>query len=136
MEDILEELVGDIWDEHDEVVETFLELSEDVFRVDATISFETFLKFFDVEFESESVSLNGWIMEQLGKIPEVGDCFTYENLKVTVTDVDSEAHRTVFVQIEKIEQQLEDEEDSEKKSKLKDKSETEDEIEDEFDSVK
>ena len=123
MEDILEELVGDIWDEHDEVVENFVELSDDVFKVDASISFDTFLKFFDVEFESESVSLNGWIMEQLGKIPEEGDSFTYETVKVTVTDVDTEAHRTEFVTVERVEPETEGEDEDEKNGKVKDKPE-------------
>ena len=121
MEDILEELVGDIWDEHDEVVETFVELSDDVFKVDASISLDTFLKFFDVEFESESVSLNGWIMEQLGKIPDEGDTFTYENLKVTVISVDTEAHRTEFVTVERLEPE-EDGDDDDKKGKGKEKT--------------
>lgn len=128
MEDILEELVGDIWDEHDEVIENFVELAEDVFKVDASISIDTFIKFFDVEFETESVSLNGWIMEQLGKIPDEGDTFTFENLKVTVTDVDTEAHRTDFVTVERVEPEAEEEDDDEKKGRGKDKFEPEGDV--------
>ena len=125
MEDILEELVGDIWDEHDEVVENFVELSEGVFKVDATISVDTFFKFFDVEFETESVSLNGWIMEQLGKIPDEGDSFIYETVKVTVTDVDAEAHRTEFVTVERVEPVSEDDDEDEKNGKSREKLESE-----------
>ncbi|MBR2459849.1 MAG: HlyC/CorC family transporter [Clostridia bacterium] len=116
MEDILEELVGDIWDEHDEVIETFVELEEDVFRVDASISLDTFLKFFDMEFESESVSVNGWLMEQLSKVPEENDSFVFENLEVTVTDIDPEAHRTAFIKVVRLHSEENGEEEDSQKS--------------------
>lgn len=97
MEDILEELVGDIWDEHDEVQETFQLLEENTYRVDCMVNLPEFQGFFDVEFESESVSLGGWITEQLGGIPNVGDSFEFENLSVTVTELD--AHRVSFAKV-------------------------------------
>lgn len=101
MEDILEELVGDIWDEHDEVVEDFVQIAENTYKVDCTVNMDDFCDFFDVQIEeTESVSAGGWAMEQLGKIPENNDSFNYENLTVTVTG--TESHRvteiTVFVE--------------------------------------
>ena len=97
MEDILEELVGEIWDEHDEVQETFEKLNEHVFRVDCMVNLSEFQDFFDVEFESESISLGGWITEQLGGIPDVGDHFVFENLEVTVAELD--AHRVSYATV-------------------------------------
>ena len=108
MEDILEELVGEIWDEHDEVEEDFKELAENTYLVDCTVQLDDFSDRFDIKTESDSVSLGGWVMEQLGKIPAKGDSFEYENLIVTVADVD--AHRVAFVNVV-ITPKEEDEED-------------------------
>ncbi|MBQ8187616.1 MAG: HlyC/CorC family transporter [Clostridia bacterium] len=88
MEDILEELVGDIWDEHDEVVEDFREVDDDTCIVDCSINFTDFCDRFDIESDTNSVSLGGWINEQMGKIPEEGDEFEYENLYITITETD------------------------------------------------
>ncbi len=89
MEDILEELVGEIWDEHDEVVEDFKKLNENKYRVDCSINADDFFEFFDVEAETENVSLGGWVMEQLDKVPEKGDKFRFEELDITVFETDS-----------------------------------------------
>lgn len=88
MEDILEELVGEIWDEHDEVIETFTELGDNRYKVMCNTDLETFLKFFNVDYNDENISLNGWVMEELEKIPETGDKFSFENLDVTVMQTD------------------------------------------------
>jgi len=86
MEDILEELVGEIWDESDEVIETFVELDESTHRVICSADLDAFCEYFQLSknFESESSSVCGWIMDTLGKIPEEGDSFDYENLAVTI----------------------------------------------------
>ncbi|MBQ3085442.1 MAG: HlyC/CorC family transporter [Clostridia bacterium] len=99
LEDILEELVGEIWDEHDEVVEDFKELAENTWRVDCTVNIDDFFDFFELpkQEDVESVSLGGWVMEQLEKIPEEGDAFSFDKLDVTVTELDS--HRVAFVKV-------------------------------------
>lgn len=100
MEDILEELVGDIWDEHDEVEEPdFRSLDETHFTVDCTVSIEDFSEYFSVEIETESSSLGGWVMEQLARIPEAQDCFEYENLVVTVLSMDERRVDRVSVEV-------------------------------------
>ncbi len=99
MEDILEELVGEIWDEHDEVVLDFENLGSNIYRVDCSANFEDFCEMFEIEAESESVSVGGWVMEQLGKMPEDGDEFSFENLDITITETDS--HRVTKIKVYK-----------------------------------
>ena len=105
MEDILEQLVGDIWDEHDEVVEEFKELDENNFIIDCNMNLDDFCEEFDIKTESDSVSVGGWVAEQIGNIPDVNDTFVFENLVVTVTEIDS--HRAATIKVEK--QDLSDE---------------------------
>lgn len=97
MEDILEELVGDIWDEHDDVLEDVRNIGYDTYRVNCSMSTGDFCQQFDIDAQSESSTVNGWISEQLDKIPEKGDKFSYKNLDITVTDIDS--HRPLFVSV-------------------------------------
>ena len=113
MEDILEELVGDIWDEHDEVVEDYKEISENTFRIDCGGSLADFCEFFDLEIESDSITINGWIMEVMDKIPACGDRFSFENLDVTVTETDFHRVSTIHV----VRHEPEDEDTKSKKDK-------------------
>lgn len=99
MEDILEELVGEIWDEHDEVVEEFKELDDKNFIIDCNMNLDDFCEEFNIETESDSVSVGGWVAEQIGNIPDVNDSFVFENLIVTVTEIDS--HRAATIKVEK-----------------------------------
>ncbi len=99
MEDILEELVGDIWDEHDEVVEEFRQIDDTAYLVDCNVNLDDFCDFFEIEVDSDSVSLGGWVMEQTENIPEAGESFTFDNLKVTVEEATS--HRVNTVRVEK-----------------------------------
>ncbi len=91
MEDILEELVGEIWDEHDEVIESFHKIDALNYDVDASENVEEFAEFFDLDLETEIVTIGGWVADQLDRIPAVGDEFDYENLHIRVTE--TEMHR-------------------------------------------
>jgi putative hemolysin len=97
MEDILEELVGEIWDEHDEVEEPYKQIDENTYIVDCTVALEEFCDRFDIDNHFESISLGGWIMEQAGCIPEENDGFDYENLTITVVKTDNHRVETVKV---------------------------------------
>lgn len=88
LEDILEELVGEIWDEHDEVIEEFIKISDNQYKVLCSAELDKLFKFLHVQGEAESVTVSGWVMEELGRIPNEGDVFTYENLTVEVTKTD------------------------------------------------
>ena len=105
MEDILEELVGEIWDEHDEVEEPFQQLNEDTFLVDGSVSLDDFCDHFDIKSDSHSVSLGGWIMDQMECIPDEGDSFDYEHLTITVSKTDDHRVETVTVTVKSLEEQ-------------------------------
>lgn len=91
MEDVLEQLVGEIFDEKDVVDEEFVELSEDKFEVDGDMRLEDFFDELDMdeqedELGDDSATIGGWIMEKIEKYPEVGDSFEYKGLHFTITE--------------------------------------------------
>lgn len=90
MEDILEEIVGEIWDERDEEIDEFKKIGDNTYKVLCTASLEDFREYFELEDEEElDVStVNGWITEITGIIPEVNYSFDYKNLTVTITKAD------------------------------------------------
>ena len=89
MEDILEELVGAIWDEHDEVTEEVQKLDADTYRVDGNMSLDDFCEQFDIKTDSELSSVGGWIAEQLGEVAEPGDRLTACGLEIVVESVEN-----------------------------------------------
>lgn len=100
MEDILEELVGEIWDEHDEVEVFIHKQSPNSYLVDAGMDFEDFSTYFHLKSDSEMVSVSGWIMEQFGRVPENGDSFRLDGYQFTVTSVDN--HRIEQIRVTQI----------------------------------
>ena len=99
MEDVLEEIVGDIWDEHDEVIEEFSELEDGRFKVACDMNIDDFCEQFNIEIETESTTVNGWVTEMLDKIAEEGDSFTYAHLEIAVTETDSNKAEFVSVTV-------------------------------------
>ena len=106
MDDILERLVGDIWDEHDEIIEEFRDVGNNKHRILCTAYIDDMFEYFDVKGESESSTVGGWIMDMLRRIPEKGDSFTFENLLVRVTKV--EQRRAVECVVEVLEEEDEE----------------------------
>ena len=89
MEDILEELVGEIWDEHEQEEVPIRETAEHTFLVDAGMDFDDFARFFHLKSDSEMVSVSGWVMECCGGVPESGNRFTYDDLDILVAKVEN-----------------------------------------------
>ena len=100
MEDILEELVGEIWDEHDEEEVFLRKLGPDTYAVDAAMDFDDFAAYFHLKTDSEMVSVSGWVMEQFGRVPEAGDSFTFDGLRVEVTRVENNRIEEIHVEQE------------------------------------
>ena len=97
MEDIIDELVGELWTENEEENEDFKKISDDLYRVNASIDLDEFCEYFEIEIESDMVSFSGWITDRLEKIPTTGDHFEYEGMEIRVLSTDS--HRVSEVEI-------------------------------------
>lgn len=101
MEDIIEELVGEIWDEQDEATEPIMPMGEDTYRVLSSISIDNFFEYFSLEKSEdiESTTVNGWLSEVCGNIPETGFGFDYANLSISVTLADEQMTHEILVKI-------------------------------------
>lgn len=88
LEDILEELVGEIWDEHDEIIRSVEKLSDDEFLVLGNANVDKLLELLGYDEETEAVTVNGWIMNELQKLPEKGDSFRFHEWQVTVMEME------------------------------------------------
>ena len=91
MEDVLEQIVGDIWDETDEVEHEVVERSEGEYELDGDMSIYDFLELAGIPedgFDFESDTVGGWTMEMFGRYPKSGDSFEYEGITVTVLKMD------------------------------------------------
>ncbi len=92
IEDILEELVGEIEDEHDVDEDEIIKISKDVYLVDAKIELEEFIKFFELNIESldiDAETLGGLFIAKFGVIPKKGDKINLDQIKIIVSDTDS-----------------------------------------------
>lgn len=113
MEDILEEIVGEIWDEQDEEIENFQKISTDEYKVLTTVAIDEFFDFFELseDEEIESTTVNGWVTEQCETIPEEGHVFEYENLTITVLKADELKTLEIMVKVNPKQSDGEDEDD-------------------------
>ena len=113
LEDIVEELVGEIWDEHDEVIEEFKKQEDGSYLISCSADLADLFDLFSLKGECDANTISGWVMDQIGRIPEEGDRFQSDGLDVTVTKVD---HRRVL----EIRVEVLPEEEDDKKEKGKD----------------
>ena len=91
MEDVLEQIVGEIWDETDEVEEEVIRRADGVWELDGDMSIGDFTELLGVSedvLDSESATVGGWTLERFGTFPAAGDRFDWEGLSVTVLKMD------------------------------------------------
>ncbi len=104
MEDILEELVGDIWDDTDVIVTECLATGENTYEVLGDMNIDDFFEEIDFikpeSFSCEYSSMGGWAIEMLEADPHVGDSFRYENIFVIVAQMDEERVTKLTVLVE------------------------------------
>ncbi len=101
MEDILEELVGEIWDESDSEVTEFQKINDKQYKVSCNAPVESFMDYFNLDSDNsiEAATVNGWLAEISGAIPQVGYTLEYKNLVITVTKADDVMAHEIFVEI-------------------------------------
>ncbi len=102
LEDILEELVGEIWDEHDTVKEFYTKISDTVYLVDGSVELSDVFERFDLDIDDNDfdyVTLSGWVRHQFEEPPKAGDKFQYENLDILVTKADERKVNEVKITI-------------------------------------
>ena len=102
MEDVLEQLVGEIWDETDEVEEEVVERDEGIYELDGDMVISDFLELLGInedDFEAESETVGGWTIEMFGRFPRANDGFEYENLSVTVMEMDGRRVEKILVKV-------------------------------------
>jgi CBS domain containing-hemolysin-like protein len=91
MEDVLEQIVGDIWDETDTVEPDIIEQADGVWELDGDMTISDFLELMgwdEDSFDYESETVGGWTIEMFEGFPKVGDQFEYANITVTVLETD------------------------------------------------
>ena len=118
MEDVLEGLVGEIWDEHDEVIETLRQLDETTYIIygsSALNDIADICVFSDEELEANA-TVNGFVLDNIKKVPEVGDIFDYENFTFEVIKVDGRRAEEIKLTVNPAPDEDEDE-NPKKKSK-------------------
>ncbi len=112
LEDILEEIVGDIWDEHDEKVEEIKETDDGRYIVSGRANVSKLFDMFEIDAEIEAVTVNGWALDVLGRLPEVGDKFEDRGLLAEVINTNGKVVEDLLVTDIR-----EDEDDKKKKQK-------------------
>lgn len=109
-EDIVEELVGEIWDEHDRMTSSFRKIAQHTYLVNCDSNgqnanlFDLF-RYLDLDnavYGLENNSISGWVIERLGEIPEKGASFDEKNLHVTVTKTDAHRVKEIVVEVRPI----------------------------------
>lgn len=88
LEDILEELVGEIWDESDEVIENIRERSDGSYDINGSTRLSDMCESIGCSIDSEADTVGGWVTEMLGGIPESGESFECGGMHVTVESTD------------------------------------------------
>lgn len=103
MEDILEELVGDMWDEMDTPSEPYKKIKRTLYEVDGAMNIEDILNILDVEVpeDADYYTVAGFVLDQLGRFAKVNDKISYKNLKITVTEVSEFTVEKVLIKVGK-----------------------------------
>lgn len=101
LEDILEELVGEIWDEHDHIEVLVKKIGEDTYLVGGTLNLEEMFDELniDVKEEFDSTTVGGWVTEELGKIPVAGEGFSYRHLDISVSKANAKMVMEIKVKV-------------------------------------
>ena len=112
LEDVLEELVGEIWDETDKVEEEYTKKNDNTYIVEGDMNIYDLWEMLDYqndEFDTEYTTVGGFCTEKLEKFPSVNDTFTFENFKFTILKVDEDGVRVEQVSVEVLKPEVDEE---------------------------
>ncbi len=103
MEDILEELVGEMFDEMDTVKQQYVKIKRSYYEIDGNMNIDDFFNLVDVEkpLNLDVTTVGGWCLDVLEKFAKVGDKFNYENLKVEIKEVNEFTVEKILVKVNK-----------------------------------
>ncbi|MFR8670204.1 MAG: hemolysin family protein [[Clostridium] leptum] len=100
MEDLLEELVGDIWDEDEEIIRDFVRIDSQHFLISGDLTIRDLFDQLDLPFsnlKSNHTSCGGWALEALGHIPQAGEAFRFKNMTLTIQEMDDQRVKKLSV---------------------------------------
>lgn len=100
MEDLLEELVGHIWDEDEEIIRDFVRIDSQHFLISGDLTIRELFDHLDLPFsnlESNHTSCGGWALEALGHIPQAGEAFRFKNMTLTIQEMDDQRVKKLSV---------------------------------------
>ncbi len=102
LEDLLEEIVGEIWDEHDVSVNQVRQVGPSSYLIDPDYSIDDFVQFADINAPTTSNhTLGGWLIEEFQRIPKVGEEFLYENVILKIEKAEEKRVRQIHLKIKK-----------------------------------
>ncbi len=127
LEDILEEIVGEIWDEHDEIVEEIKEIGEKEYHVSGKANLSKLFSLLEIDSENESLTVNGWAVTALGRLPQMGDTFESDGLYASVLKMDGRTVDTLYIKDVRLtpEEEEEREREREREEREREKEERE-----------
>lgn len=100
LEDIIEELVGEIWDERDEETKEIVKVSDHSYRVAGWANLDELFELLDIDTDLDFVTVNGWVLDCFEGIPKAGDTFEYKNLRVSVNKATPKRVMEVLIEVQ------------------------------------
>ena len=117
LEDILEEIVGEIWDEHDEIVEEIKQIAEKEYHVSGKANLSKLFSLLEIDSENESLTVNGWAVTALGRLPQMGDVFESDGLYASVLKMDGRTVDTLYIKDVRLTPEEEEEREREERER-------------------
>ncbi len=120
LEDVIEEIVGEIWDEHDEKVVDIQKIGDKEYIASGMANLSKLFDELEIKEDVDAQTVNGWAMEELEKIPEVGDSFEFCGIKVEVLEMDGRRIENIKVtDLRKSDEEDDDSDDEHEQQEIK-----------------
>lgn len=97
MEDILEELVGEIWDEHDEVIHEVEKIADNHYLVSGHANVEKFFEMIDYDLKTDVFTVSGWVVEVMGHLPKLNETYQNQDFEIEIRELDGKRIKKVAI---------------------------------------